>query len=372
MSDIDRAELEKRLREHPLVSARLRHDRDAQAAEAAVRECIYGDPIPISSWLRSSTYQQVKLAFSQITGNGNRPAELPVGVGDGPSQKRFIQAHKEFLWEHPALHALLKKVSLRTLLAPPQEEIDRLLQLPEDDPAVIAFEDKVMADRVVFGLGRIISDDFGELLVLSGNGYGIGAYKILRGMYERLVTAAYIAKSPSEARNFVEDDAIKKWKLWQQALEVMPDLKDSIPKDKTDTLEAEYKRVKAKRAESICKACGQPKSQEAWTRVDLASMTKQTDITLSALYGACYLTPTFHSHATGFGLSARFRRNENGAVSYQEISEKEARQAILLAHNLVLLHLTLQNEYFKLGLDLEIQPRVDAFLRIWKTSEKAV
>ncbi len=71
MSTTDRAELEKQLREHPLVAARLRHERDAQAAEAAIRECIYGEPVPIPSWLRSSTYQQVKLAFRQITENGS-------------------------------------------------------------------------------------------------------------------------------------------------------------------------------------------------------------------------------------------------------------------------------------------------------------
>ncbi len=369
MADITQAELEKRLREHPLVAARLRHERDAQAAEAAVRECIYSEPIPITSWLRSSTYQQVKLAFSQIQGNENRPAVLPVGVGSGPAQERFIQSNKEFLLDHPALRVLLKKVSLRMLASPPQEEVDRLLKLPEDDPAVIAFEDRVMADRVVFGLGRIIADDFGELLVLAGNGYGIGAHKILRGMYERLVTAVYIAKNRSEARPFVEDDVIKKWKLWQQAIEVMPDLKDSVSIEKRDTLESEHKRVKASRAESICKACGQPKTQQAWTRVDLASMAKQADINLSALYGACYLTPTFHSHATGFGLGARFKRSDEGVNSYQESSESEARLAILLAHNLVLRHLALQNEYFNLGFDREIQARVDAFTSIWKASE---
>jgi hypothetical protein len=70
MPAIDRAELEQKLREHPLVAARLRHERDAQAAKAAIRECIYGEPVPIASWLRSSTYQQVKLAFSQITSDG--------------------------------------------------------------------------------------------------------------------------------------------------------------------------------------------------------------------------------------------------------------------------------------------------------------
>jgi hypothetical protein len=66
MTDLDKKQLEKKLREHPLVAARLRHARDTHAAEAAVRECIYGEPIVVSSWLRSSTYQQVKLAYGQI------------------------------------------------------------------------------------------------------------------------------------------------------------------------------------------------------------------------------------------------------------------------------------------------------------------
>lgn len=72
MPEPDRAKLERlerQLREHPLVAPRLKHERDAQAAEAAVRECIYGEPVPIASWFRSSTYQQVKLAFGQITGD---------------------------------------------------------------------------------------------------------------------------------------------------------------------------------------------------------------------------------------------------------------------------------------------------------------
>ena len=53
------------------------------------------------------------------------------------------------------LHALLTKVSVRTLGVSSLEEVGRLPKLPGGDPAVIAFEAKVMADRVVFGLGRI-------------------------------------------------------------------------------------------------------------------------------------------------------------------------------------------------------------------------
>jgi hypothetical protein len=61
-------DLEKKLREHPLVAPRLAHKRDMHAAEAAVQECIHGTPIPVDSWKRSSTAQQVRIAFQLITG----------------------------------------------------------------------------------------------------------------------------------------------------------------------------------------------------------------------------------------------------------------------------------------------------------------
>ncbi|MBZ5611146.1 MAG: hypothetical protein LAP38_23025 [Acidobacteriia bacterium] len=59
-------DLEKRLRQHPLVAPRLNHARDMHAAEATIRECIYGEPVTIESWRRSSTYHQIKMAFRKI------------------------------------------------------------------------------------------------------------------------------------------------------------------------------------------------------------------------------------------------------------------------------------------------------------------
>jgi len=298
-------------------------------------------------------------------------AEVPVGVGNSDAQRRFIDEHEAFLREWRELHRMLESVFIRTHRGPTREEIERLNGFPDSDPAVIAFEDRVMADQVVFYLGRIAADDFGELLVLCGNGLGVGGYKNLRGMYERVVTAAFISKNPPEARVFIEHDAIEKWKLWQRFVGVMPGIKSRYSIDQITGLEQQWEEAKAKRAASHCKKCGQPITAEAWTRVDLETMAKNADANLAALYASCYLQPTFHSHATMYGLNCRLRQAEGGSWTYKENSEEEARLAVLLGHNLILRLLGLQNEHFKLGLDAEIQARIEVFPKIWDQAETA-
>ena len=51
-----------------MVALRLSHKRDMFAAEAAIRHYIYGEPFPVSTWERTSTAQQIKIAYSQLTG----------------------------------------------------------------------------------------------------------------------------------------------------------------------------------------------------------------------------------------------------------------------------------------------------------------
>jgi len=43
-------------------------------------------------------------------------SKLPIGVGDAEAQQKFLQKNKEFLREHAEIHALLKKVFVRSLV----------------------------------------------------------------------------------------------------------------------------------------------------------------------------------------------------------------------------------------------------------------
>jgi hypothetical protein len=294
-------------------------------------------------------------------------SQVPVGIGDAKAQRQFLLKNEAFLREHPKLHALLTKIFIRTLVIPTMEQqIEQLGEsLPAPDSVTIAAEDRLLARPVVFYLGRAAADDFGELVILCGNGRGIGAYKILRGMYERIVAAAFIAKNPSEARPFLAHSDVQRGKLWKRLTEIMPEIKNRYTAEQIQDLLDRHQRAQAKLKSEYCKTCKQPITQEEWTRISLDTMAQKADFNLAVRYADCYLLPTFHSHATAFSLESRLRQTQSGGYSFQETSEEDAWKALLLGHNLILRLLTLQNSYFELGLDAEINARYEMFPKIW-------
>src|SRR5271169_6329192 len=112
-----------------------------------------------------------------------------------------MQENKKYLDEWASLRPLTEQVFLNRTIHPPSRETwEKVAHLPDDASEVRAIEDKYRTDVIVYTLGRIAVDDFSELVILAGNGWGVGALKILRGMYERIVTTAYSAQTPEASR----------------------------------------------------------------------------------------------------------------------------------------------------------------------------
>jgi hypothetical protein len=240
----------------------------------------------------------------------------PIGIGLAKAQARFLKEHQSFVEECPKLFDLIRRTFIRTLTPPSVQDVKKIEGLPEDSDPVKEFFQKQLAEKIVFYLGRIAADDFSELLTLAGNGYGFGALKILRTLYEHAVTAAFIAKNPIEAEPFTNDSAIKKGKLWKRAVEWMPNIVQRYTPEQLEGLEKAYKEALSKHKASTCGKCGQPTTKEAWTRRDLETMAKETDTGLAVLYGSCYLEPVCHNHATSFGLELHLIETED-AVTYR-------------------------------------------------------
>ena len=292
-------------------------------------------------------------------------SELPIGVGDAKAQKGFIASHQEFLREFPKIQTLVNAMFTQALENYNQEPRSDQTgsEIPEADQIGLR-----LAQIIVFYLGRTTFDDFGDLLILAGNGRGIGAKKLIRGMYEHLVTAAFIAQNPAEARAFNDHADVEKGKIWNRTVAIIPEVKNELTPEEVKDLEDRYARAQAKMKSELCKKCGQPVTQEAWTRVAVDSMAAKVDADtgtdLAKLYAFYYLVPTFHAHPTAFGLESRLQKTDAGWV-YKELSEPEAHDTVMRGHVLILRLLALLNNYFRLGLDAEVNARREMFSKVW-------
>lgn len=290
--------------------------------------------------------------------------DLPVAVGDAEVQKRFISSHEDFLREFPQLKVFTEKLFTMS--------IERYnAQFPTDEPEDPEDPEeftKHLAQIIVFYLGRTTFDAFGDLLILAGNGRGFAARMMLRVMYEHLVTAAFIAQNPSEAKRFGEHASIQKGKILNRSLKILPDIKDTLGHDTIQRVQEQFQLAQTQLKTETCKKCGQPITQEAWTRVNVDTMAEKSDAatgtTFAKLYTPCYLVPTAFIHPTALGLEVRAGLNSEDII-YRELSENEAHDAVMRGHALVLRLLKHQNGFFNLGFDQELAERWNIFPATW-------
>jgi hypothetical protein len=207
-----------------------------------------------------------------------------VSIGNRVAQSRFVEANQLFLGEWRNVAPLAEQIFSDQLYeGPPEATLAVIADLPDDHPEVLAIEDKYLSSLLITVMGRIVMDDFGELLLLASNDKGIGALKILRGLYERVVTAHYVRRKPGISRDFFESAWIHEWKVLQRRAAIIPALLSTAP---AETLQAFQKRVehaKARKEMSFCKRCGAPKTDEAWTKVDLSAMAEAVSCQMSDL-----------------------------------------------------------------------------------------
>jgi hypothetical protein len=247
-------------------------------------------------------------------------------------------------------------------------------------PALDTVRDKVferkgegtLFDIAVFAFGKVCAEDFQQVFVLCGNGYGIGALQIVRGMYERHVTAVYLLKYPDELDRFLAYDKVQKHKgLFHFARPYTADELDKmIPKDVQAKIVEEYESVKKDFREPLCKKCETTQPMRSWTTLSTLDLAIKGERGLDNHYYHDYFEPTLMSHSTASSLSARIRSDENGHPFFDaEGQRKKVKAALIAAHLLLLFVLDLQNEYFKIGLDDDLKQLSKDYRDCWAPNE---
>lgn len=209
-------------------------------------------------------------------------------------------------------------------------------------------------EKAIYFQGRLIVEDFMEILLLCGNGYGIGAQKLVRGMYERAVTARYLVDHPEEVDNFLDFHRVSDHKFLiaaEQSTGHTLFTPDQVKKIKED-----YESVKKQFTVPDCGVCGTTRMNHTWSKVDIVSMARMTK-TLWAFVLPGYYLPMREAHSTVGAifsrLDAQAAANDEGLIFGGESQRDRAHTALFTAHLILLDALELQKEFFKIE---ELEP----------------
>jgi len=220
------------------------------------------------------------------------------------------------------------------------------------------------AVKAIYFLGRLCIEDFMEIICLAANGYGIGAMKLVRGLYERAVTASYLSLHPEEAEAFWNWRFVSRYKTIHAYVAGGSPGEDWILKERQ--MRADFNQHKGNYEVNDCKKCGTKRINNTWRTLDFACMARKTG-PLGMLLGQAYYVPLNHSHCTSEALMARLAATDQGEIEFKsEPQPKDADVALQLAHTIMLSLLEVQYKHFSLD---ELREKVELcendHVKIW-------
>ena len=236
------------------------------------------------------------------------------------------------------------------------------------NPSFVPFFEKLMAaankcfgrratfknhlEDVIFSQGHTCRDDFTELVFLAVNGYANGAAKILRGIYERAVTLAYIGDSNEKARRFHRYSGIQAHRSMEAALKLFTEeeFEKVAGAGSIAQMRDWYKQVKPEFQTTLCKKCGTTRTQSSWD-IDFASMVHKVGDPYRMYFLNGYAMPTLQIHAT---MVSGFDGRDREDAPLIQNRRRECDITLYTATCLFILVMRMQSKIFSLGLDAEI------------------
>jgi hypothetical protein len=219
-------------------------------------------------------------------------------------------------------------------------------------------------EDIGFWLGHTCRDDFLEVTFLAVNGHGFAASKILRGLFERAVTLAYLLKHPHKVERFVRYGAIQEHRGMVSALKLVSieefDKAMGSGNSAAD-IQQRYEQIKSEFETYRCSTCKKTKMVQPSWDIDLASMTQDVGEPYVYCYMGSYTIPNFHVHAT---LASALQGEDIDTAPAKQRNEGEF--ALVNATILLLAVARSENALFALNLDSDIEQCDMQVADLWK------
>jgi Family of unknown function (DUF5677) len=262
-----------------------------------------------------------------------------VRFGNPDQWRAFGERNQRFLSAFDKLRSTLEQVFLRTLPAPSK------------------------IDRFVFAMGRLAVDDFMEILAMCGNAEAWGAQKLLRTMFERVVTLLWLQRDPTRLDDYLDFFWISEWKLLN-AIETTfePGL---VSPERVREVRERYEQVKARFQTMRCENCGHARLSVSWSPKDLITMAREVDLKMFIV--PAYYLPLAQGHPTMQGLLSRLEWTEEDGLTFGPRLDPSLADRVLLAAHGLLLH-AFDAQLRQFGLDASMYEGLERdFSDAWRT-----
>jgi hypothetical protein len=228
------------------------------------------------------------------------------------------------------------------------------------------YQPKDRLQHVSFNLGETCRVDFLEILFLAVHGWGVGASKLLRGLYERAVALAYMIKNPEKAERFFRYAAIQEYKVMVPAVELAGEEEfDKVMAGTTTVANIKKFRdmVKHEFQVEVCKRCHATGTAFSWDERGVLSQAQDLGEPYTKFYLGGYAMPNMQVHVSL--TSAMQGHDKEPEEERKQQRCNEADFALLNAHAVILMVIRSQNDLFSLGLEEEIEACEKNWTEAW-------
>jgi hypothetical protein len=212
------------------------------------------------------------------------------------------------------------------------ERFPRLKTAIELSDASVSLEG--LHQQTIMLLCRLAREDFMEILLLAANGYGVGAEKLLRGLYEKVVTAYYLIDHPEKARDFTDFGLINIHRVVRDSAELLGSI---ISNEMAARAKATWDRYRR-----------EGRSTRHWSGVPFRQMAEGIAEVRHFLLVA-YTEPSLKLHPSPQAMIDRLDFPGGGTIVFDGKAQRgDADSALTWAHALFLHALAIQAAVFRL------------------------
>jgi hypothetical protein len=192
-----------------------------------------------------------------------------------------------------------------------------------------------------------------ELLILAGNGAGVGAMKISRGMFESAVMAEYLRKNGSEVDDYLEYARVLMWKRVQQ-------FPEGFTSEQIRETEEEYNRVRPR----FTNKDGTVRNQ--WNKRSIRRMAVATG--REKQYDLSYSISASVHHSNFEAMLSHVKAKDSGFSIEELPSMKWVMQALVSGYVYLFQALGTLNTCLQLGFDERLEGMQARLRTIWMPS----